>query len=272
MQKVGCDMHIVDFHTHAFPDALAEKAMTALQEGCEVPAVLDGRVDSLLRSMDQAGIEKSVICSIATRPKQFRPILDWSLKTASDRLIMLPSIHPASENVLEELHIIKEEGFKGIKVHPYYQAFKLDDECMHPVYEKLAELNLMIVSHTGFDIAFPRYTCADPERVARVIEQYPELTFVATHFGGWEDWDHVEEFLLGKDVYIETSFAFFYLTNERVRDFVMRHPADKLLFGTDTPWRDQQKDLDQWRALDLPKDLLGKILGQNAEALLKCLG
>ncbi|NCC53238.1 MAG: amidohydrolase [Spartobacteria bacterium] len=265
-------MHIVDFHAHAFPDSLAEKAMTALQDGCDVPAVLDGRTDSLLHSMDEAGIEKAVICSIATRPKQFRPILDWSVKTASDRLVMLPSVHPASENVIEELRIIKEEGFKGIKVHPYYQEFKLDDECMYPIYETLSELGLMFVSHTGYDIAFPRYTCADPERVARVVRHHPDLVFVATHFGGWEDWDNVEKFLLGKEIYIETSFAFFYMPPERVRSLVERHPPDRLLFGTDTPWRDQKEDLAQWYALHLPDDLLQKILGQNAENLLNRLG
>jgi len=261
-------MAIIDFHTHAFPDHLAARAMAALQDGCDVSAVRDGRVDSLLRSMDKAGIEKSVICSIATRPKQFRPILDWSLEAASDRLVMLPSVHPASVNVLDELRIIKEEGFKGIKVHPYYQSFKLDDACMLPVYEKLSELGLMIVSHTGYDIAFPRYTCADPARVAWVVEQYPQLKFVATHFGGWDDWDHVEEYLIGKKVYIETSFSLFYLDNERVKRMAQSHLADRIFFGTDSPWRDQGRDLELWQSLDLQDHLLAKILGENAEALL----
>ena len=95
---------------------------------------------------------------------------------------------------------------------------------------------------------------------------------MATHFGGWDDWDNVEEILIGKDVYIETSFAFSYMENERLTRLAQSHSADQLLFGTDSPWRDQSEDLDQWRTLHLPNDLLQKILGQNAENLLKRLG
>jgi hypothetical protein len=67
---------ITDFHTHAFPDALATRAIRALEaETDRVKARLDGRISSLLRSMDYAGIRRSVICSIATKPEQFDSIL-----------------------------------------------------------------------------------------------------------------------------------------------------------------------------------------------------
>ena len=89
---------IIDFHTHAFPEELAERAMKALlEEGkkkSDVTAHLDGRVSSLLSSMDRNNIEKSIVCSIATKPSQFEPILAWSQKIRSDRLVPFPSLHP----------------------------------------------------------------------------------------------------------------------------------------------------------------------------------
>jgi 2-methylcitrate dehydratase len=75
MEKAG----VIDFHTHAFPDSLALRAIAVLEaEAPGVKAFLDERVSSLLASMDRAGIEKSVVCSIATKPSQYRAILSWS--------------------------------------------------------------------------------------------------------------------------------------------------------------------------------------------------
>ena len=68
-------MRIIDFHTHAFPDQIAEKAMQKLQQNCIVKACLNGTLYDLLHSMDKSGIEKAVLCNIATKPDQFEAIL-----------------------------------------------------------------------------------------------------------------------------------------------------------------------------------------------------
>jgi len=47
---------IIDFHAHAFPDALAPRAMKKLlEEAPDVRAYLDGTIGALLGSMDKAG-------------------------------------------------------------------------------------------------------------------------------------------------------------------------------------------------------------------------
>ncbi|MHC5086882.1 MAG: amidohydrolase family protein, partial [Planctomycetota bacterium] len=83
---------IIDFHTHAFPDALAERAMEQLlSETDAVRSFLDGKLSSLITSMDANRIEISVLCSIATKPSPFEPIFQWSQQIASDRIIPLAS-------------------------------------------------------------------------------------------------------------------------------------------------------------------------------------
>src|SRR5512139_720681 len=119
---------IIDFHTHAFPDALAERAIKTLEEEGGIKAHLDGRVPSLLSSMDTHGIEKSVVCSIATKPSQFAPILKWCKEIQSERIIPFPSFHPVDPDFCERIIKVKGEGFKGIKFHPYYQDFALNEE------------------------------------------------------------------------------------------------------------------------------------------------
>jgi hypothetical protein len=123
---------IIDFHTHVFPDEIAARAMqTLLEEGkkkYDVNAHLDGRLSSLLSSMDRNGIEKSIVCSIATKPSQFGPIMTWSKKIMTERILPFPSLHPDDSGFAAHISRIRDEGFRGIKFHPYYQDFTLDEE------------------------------------------------------------------------------------------------------------------------------------------------
>ncbi len=261
-------MQIIDFHTHAFPDELAARAVPLITKETGVPAALDGKVSSLLKSMDQAGIERSVVCSIATKPAQFQKILDWSNKVRSDRLILFPSVHPAAPDVLAHIRMIHAEGFLGIKIHPYYQEFYLDEPRMEPIYECMRECDLMVFCHTGFDAAFPRERRADPERIGKVVAKFPGLKLIATHMGAWEDWVEVERWLIGKPVLLETSFAIPYCGAAAARRLLIAHPADYILFGTDSPWADQAEEIERVKALDLPADRQQKLFYTNARRLL----
>ena len=154
-------------------------------------------------------------------------------------------------------------------MHPYYQNFVLDEERMWPLYERIAAEGLILVMHTGFDIGFPRERIADPRRIVAVVERVPGLKFVATHFGAWDLWDEVEEMLLGREVYLDLSYALHLLPQERARAMALAHPEDYLLFGSDSPWAGQQEVLAQLAALGLGGNLAAKIRGGNAARLLK---
>lgn len=215
---------MIDFHAHAFPDALAERAMPMLEQEGNVKAVLDGKVSSLLRSMDEAGVHASVVASIATRPHQFDSILKWSAEIVSDRIIPFPSVHPGDPEAVAHLRLIHEQGFKGVKLHPYYQEFDLDEERLRPLYAALQECGLVLLCHTGFDLAFPRIRKCDPVRIGRVREAFPGLKFVAAHLGAWEDWDEVERHLIGRPIFMDVSYAIDWIGPGRAREFILRHP------------------------------------------------
>ena len=151
---------------------MAVKAIPALEREGNVKASNDGKISLLLASMDWAGVAKSVLCSIATRPSQFEAILDWSISIRSNRIIPFPSCYLADAQVLDQISQIKKEGFLGIKMHPYYQDFFIDEERMLPLYERICREDLIILMHTGFDIAFPRTRRVDPAGISRVITQF----------------------------------------------------------------------------------------------------
>ncbi len=259
---------IIDFHTHAFPDYVAAKAIPSLESAGKIKAFTAGTLSSLLASMDEAEIETSVICSIATHPSQFKSILDWSARVVSERIVPLPSIHPADKLLVERVQQVKDGGFSGIKMHPYYQSFSLDEKRLFPLYEALVEYDLMIAVHCGFDIAFPRTRVADPQKILAIKSTFPKLKLIATHFGGWKMWDEVAEHLIGKEIYLETSFAFQYLPRETIRRMLNSHPDEFILFGTDSPWDDQKSCVQQVRDLELSSHLEEALLFGNANRLL----
>lgn len=259
---------VIDFHTHAFPDELAASAIPYLEKEGGVKAFLDGTVEDLLLSMDRAGIARSVICSIATKPKQYRSILEWSKSIRSDRLIPLPSVHPGAVDLKDQLREVREEGFIGIKLHPYYQDFFIDADKLSVLYESLIEHNLLVVMHTGYDIAFPRMDLCTPQRILNVLERFPDLKMVTTHLGAWDDWQQVRQLLIGKPIYMEISYALDFLDPDIAREMIVGHPADCILFGSDSPWSDQKNTLELLTNLELDPHLTEKITRTNALKLI----
>jgi len=260
---------IIDFHAHAFPDQVAESAIPYLEEEGGVKAIYDGRVASLLGLMDRDGVEKSVICSIATQPSQFEAILGWSKQIRSDRIIPFPSFHPNDLQAVEQISRIKAEGFKGIKMHPYYQQFFLDDEKLYPAYEKISELGLILVMHTGFDIAFPRIRRCDPQQILNVLTRFPELKMVTTHLGAWQQWGEVEDLLAGRKIYMDISYTLDQIDPQTARRIILKHPKEYILFGTDSPWSGPQQTYKHLQKLELGEEREELILGKNGLALLE---
>ena len=258
---------IIDFHTHAFPDDLSGRVIKMLEDEGGVKAHLDGRISSLLSSMDACGIKKSVICNIATKPSQFDSILQFCKAGRSERIIPFPSFHPYDPAFKDRIDTIKREGFKGIKFHPYYQNFTIDEERLFPVYKKISDENLILEMHTGFDFAFAQTRIADPEKILALVQKFPALKLITTHLGAWNLWEEVEKFLLGKPIYMEISFSLEFL-NDTVKKIISHHPPEYILFGTDSPWTEQQQTLALLRDLHLGEEKEDLILRENALRLL----
>ena len=260
---------IIDFHTHAFPDTIAARSVASLEEQGNIRAFLDGRIRSLLASMDKAGVEKSIVCSIATKPSQFESIMEWSRSIRSERILPMPSVHPADPGYEEKIRIIKAEGFKGIKLHPFYQKFDICEDRMLRMFEAICRENLVVVIHTGYDIAFPGIERADPARIVNVSKRFPNLKLVTTHLGSMNQWHEVESLLAGRKIYMEISFSLELLGPGRAKEILLKHPKDHILFGTDSPWVDQSRALSGFMELDLGDDMNSAVLHDNAQRLLE---
>ena len=101
-----------------------------------------------------------------------------------------------------------------------------------------------------------------------MLDAFPELVFVASHLGAWQDWEAVREHLLGRPVYMDISYAIDCMGGREARELISSHPQDYVLFGTDSPWRGQNETVNLLRGLDLGREREEKILGRNAARLL----
>ena len=259
---------IVDFHVHAFPDAVAERAIDALLTAYKVPAVTDGTVGGLLAHMDKAGVAHSVIMPVATKPSQVRSINDWAAAQSRSRVICFGGIHPDCEDPAGEVDRIVELGLPGIKIQANWQGVYVDDPAMYPIYEA-AQGRLIITFHSGEELAPFEEMRATPERIARVHRDFPRLTIVAAHMGGYRMWDDVEEHLLGKDVYFDTSACFARdLPDERLVDMIRHHGVQRVLFATDLPFGDPLVDIPRLQRIGLTDSELDTLFTKNARRLL----
>jgi hypothetical protein len=261
-------MSIVDFHVHAFPDDVAQRAIHALLETYQVRAVSDGTISGLVDYMGKSGVDYSVVQPVATKPSQVRSINDWAASHTDARVISFGGIHPDFEDVPGEIDRIVSLGLPGIKIQGNWQGVYIDDPAMRPIYEA-AQGRLIVLFHSGEELAPFEEMRATPARLAAVHREFPGLTMVAAHMGGYRMWDEVEEHLLGKDIYFDTSACFPKdLPDERFLDLIRRHGAERILFATDSPFGDALADIPRLTQMGLTDRELELIFGGNATRLL----
>lgn len=279
---------IVDFHTHTFPDKIAAPTIQKLASMAHTKPFSDGTAAGLAASMEQAGIDRSVVLPVATNARQVPHVNDASAHLNQEwggrGLVSFGCIHPDYPHWKEELARIAALGLKGVKLHPVYQGVDLDDVRYLRVIDRAAEVGLVVLTHAGLDIGFPGRVNCSPEMILRAVQQVGPVTLVLAHMGGWRNWEQVEELLPDTQVYLDTSYSLGRVTplgdgyygpndlalmeSEQFLRMVRLFGAHRVLFGTDSPWGGQAESLALLRNLPLTQEEQAAILGGNAQRLL----
>ena len=275
---------IIDAHTHTFPKKIASSVVDKLEKRAKSRAYTDATEEELIKSMKKSNINASIILPIATNIKQTQKLNDIAIEKnknfSKTGIFSLGTIHPDYEDYKSELKRIKKGGLTGIKIHPAYQGVDLDDIRFLRIIEFAEELDLAVVIHAGLDIGFPEHNYADINQISLVIEKIKPKKMVLAHLGGWKDWDNVEKYLVGSDVYMDTAFSLGryeppkdifvefektkMISNEQFKRIVEKHGYDKIIFGTDSPWGAQEKVLDNIYECKLNEKEIHKVLADNA--------
>lgn len=240
---------VIDFHTHCFPDKIAERAIAKLAyaSGGLEPHT-DGTVAGLRRSMEAGGVDLSVVLSIATNAHQQTSVNDFAAAVNNGRdIVAFGSVYPDSKDAIDELERIKALGLKGVKLHPDYQGFAVDDPKMKPIYRKISTLGLVTVFHAGLDYGFAPPYGGMPENMRTALGWF-DSPVVAAHWGGVNCGEGVLRHLCGiEHLYFDTSFGYSMMPRYYAAQILEKHGTDRILFGTDTPWHTAAME---WRLLD----------------------
>ena len=266
---------IIDFHTHVFPEKIAAATVAALAERTNIEAHTDGTFNRLLAALDGAGVDIAVNLPVLTKPSQFESILKFatdinSKEYSGARIISFAGIHPDEEDIEGRLYAVKAAGILGIKLHPDYQNTFFDDPAYVKIIECAKALDLIVLTHAGHDGAYVGQPVkCTPERVLRLLDKiggYGKL--VLAHIGGNELPEQVYSLLAGTDVYFDTAYSLHNVSEDMFKRILDKHGADKMLFATDSPWRNIREEVEIIKSYRLGAETEEKIFSANAIKLL----
>lgn len=330
---------VIDFHTHTFPDELAERAVGTLAESARIRNYLNGTAEDLRRSMKAAGVDYSVLLPVVTKPEQQAAInqiaIELNHNSKETGLLSFGGIHPDNADYRRILHGLAVNGVKGIKLHPVFQQTFLDDIRYLRIISCACSQGLIVLIHAGYDISHPHWEYSAVPHIVSMLDTVRPEKLVLAHMGGWNSWPEAESQLAGRDIWLDTSFSLlplqhdpgtlctsgscpgknrnaplkacsqavsnpinkpvlkshkticetgnvpaipidmdnpgtkYRLPREDFLRMVKKHGADRILFGSDSPWGGQAETIAALKDTGLTDNELQAVLGENAARLLQ---
>lgn len=266
---------IIDFHTHVFPDKIAERTVKILERNGSIPSHSNGTVDGLLAALSRSNVDIGVNLPVITRADQFESVNGFARSLnerdyTGARIISFAGIHPDTECPEEAIARIVDMGFLGIKIHPDYQDAFIDDERYVRILRAAKNAGLITITHSGVDGAYigQQIKCT-PQGVLRLLDKLGGYErFVLAHLGANAMYTGVLECLAGEDVYFDTAYCLRSTGRYAFMKLIEAHGADKMLFASDSPWQDPLAEIKFIKELELG-EAEDKILYKNASKLLK---
>ena len=262
-------MEIFDIHAHIYPYKIADKAVKSIGAFYNHSMFGDGTAETLVNSGKDAGITKYFVHSAATVKMQVPNINDF-IKSECDKnkkLIGFGTLHPDmdEEETEKEVEKMISYGFKGIKLHPDFQKFFIDEEKAFKMYEIIGG-RLPILFHTGDN----REDYSSPERVVKMLCNFKNQQVIAAHFGAYTVWEKAEYYEtvlknheIKDNLYFDTSSSIMYLSKEKVKELINEYGSERFFFGSDYPMWSPDKEFERFTGLDLRDCDNQNILSKN---------
>ncbi|NLB89696.1 MAG: amidohydrolase family protein [Clostridiales bacterium] len=229
----------------------------------------DGRVCTLLAENQKAGITKTVIHSVAVsweKTEKINQFIAGTVKANPERLVGFAAIHPSHPKLTQALEEAKTMGLEGIKIHPDFQRFAIDDPKAFLLYEWAQAKAFPLLVHVGDT----RYNYSHPQKMAKVLTAFPKLKVICAHLGGWSQWKEGYKYLTKfENAWIDTSSSLYALSCEEAKQIIEAFDSTRILFGTDYPMWSPKEEVKRIEKLKLPSSLLENILVNNAKRLLE---
>lgn len=266
-RKRGESMKIIDIHTHVYPEKIASAAIRTVRAFYQLDSCdMDGTAAMLMQRGTEAGISRFVLMPVANRAEQVASINRFIQKQVEENpcFVGFGAIHADLPEIGAEVERIAALGMRGIKVHPDFQKFPIDDPRLFPMYEAV-QGKLPVLFHMGD----PRYNYSHPIRLRRVLENFPKLEAIAAHFGGHTMQETACELLKDTNCIFDISSTMMFLPKSQVERYISVYGAERLAFGTDYPLWDPVTEVAHFLSLDITAEEKEQIAHKTAERILK---
>ena len=260
----GGKMYIFDSHVHIYPDKIAAKASESISNFYDLNVIYDGSISQLMQACDKAGVNRCLVHSVATTKEQVQKINDFiagSVNKYPDMFVGFGSLHPSmtQKEADEEIRRMIDMGLLGIKLHPDFQYFNIDDKCAMELYEAV-DNRLPILFHTGDK----RFTYSTPSRLANAAKQFPEQKVIAAHLGGYSEWNDAVKYLSDlENVYVDTCSSLAFISPQEAKRCIDACTEDKVFFATDYPMWSPSDEIERINRIDLTDTAREKIFYKN---------
>ena len=261
---------VIDAHCHVFPDNIADKSRDAVRDFYELPMYTSGTAANLVNERKRVAeidgrryqIVRQLICAPAVTSHQSYSINSFisDLVHNDAALIGFGTVHPDNKDADEQLRRFREMGLCGLKLHSDFQRFDIDDKKAYPIYEEAAHLGVPVLFHMGDR----RSEHSLPKRLRVVMNDFPQLTVVAAHTGGYSHWHEALDLLEPSDrLYFDISSTLQIIEEDLFKRFLNRFGVSHFFFGSDFPMWDPHSELKKLLSFGLPDDTIRSLLSDN---------
>lgn len=276
---------IIDAHTHIFPPEAREKRAHYAGLDATFRAIYGDEgsplatAEELLASMEQSGVDRSVVCGFAWSDAELcRWHSEYLLEAAASsggRLTPFCTVHPSEKTARDDLKRYATRGARGLgELRPESQGYSLIDSEEADLLAWGADAyDMALLFHVGEPVG-PPYAGkagASVEQLGRFVMDFANVTVIAAHWGGglpfYALMPELKEAL--SNTYFDTAGSARRYEAAIFRVVLELAGTDRVLFGSDFPHVAQEEALRQARGAGLAGEELGLVLGDNAAKLLR---
>jgi len=277
---------IIDCHTHIFPEEVRidRGAFCKSDEGFasiyEQPKAKVIGVEDLIASMDDSGVDRSVICGFPWSHPDLCSLQNrYLLESASrypNRLIVFVSLLFSNPDWSErELDRALKGGARGVGEIAFYrdEMTSGDIQSMKPILTRMERERVPLLLHANETIGhfYPGKGKTPLERFYELILSFPSLPVILAHWGGgfpfYELMPEVAKAMTS--VYYDTAASPFLYSRKIYAIATEIVGVEKILFGTDFPLISPRRYYQELEASGLSKQDREKILGLNFSRLIE---
>jgi len=210
----------------------------------------------LFSYLTRYNIKKAALSAVTKDIAADNELVADALKRDASRIVALAHVDPTAADAIERVDRAASSGFRGLKLHPHYDAYMVfDSRITFGVLERAAKHRMAVLVHTGT----PPMTT--PMHIGYLAQHFPEVNFIAGHMGLVDSsLEVVEAGRMAENLFMDTTAASVTLGSE---DASNRLGAHRFVWGTDAPYLNFISEFFKLLSLRVDDEVKRQILWQN---------